>query len=122
MAACTPRRLREQDFNCVPNAIGVDLITTIIACTGRYRGGYRQREREREKGSFESLCTVLFDRKNAVLFKLYSDHCLSDPSSLFLFLFESIDKRFRTLIAKPIPRLGEHFIGIVGKTTATVDR
>lgn len=34
MAACTARRLREQDFNCVPNAIGVDLITTIIACTG----------------------------------------------------------------------------------------
>lgn len=49
MAACTARRLREQDFNCVPNAIGVDLITTIIACTGRYRGGYRQRERERER-------------------------------------------------------------------------
>lgn len=36
-----------QDFNCVPDAIGVDLITTIITCTGIQR---EDTEKERERG------------------------------------------------------------------------
>lgn len=93
MAACTARRLREQDFNCVPNAIGVDLITTIIACTGiqACRGGYRQREREREKIiRFAPFCSIA----KMPCYLNYTPAIASALPLFFSFSFESIDKRF----------------------------
>ena len=94
---------RTQDFNCVPDAIGVDLITTIITCTGIHRvdterEGGRERERKR-KGEIRSdrFVGVAFDRKNTMLFKLYS---AIGSISLFLFLAASRSISDFTLITK----------------------
>lgn len=113
MVACAARRLREQDFNCVPDAIGVDLITTIIACTGT-RGAAAEGVEAWE--SSDRFAGAAFDRKNTVLFKLYS--AIGSLSSLSPL---SIDKRFHPR-HRAIGRLDEHFIAMVAKTTATVDR
>lgn len=92
MAACTARRLREQDFNCVPNAIGVDLITTIIACTGIQRWIPTKREREREDLSnrFVPSCSIA----KMPCYLNYTPAIASALPLFFSFSFQSIDKRF----------------------------
>ena len=97
MAACTARRLREQDFNCVPNAIGVDLITTIIACTGIQtvdtdKERERKREREDRSNRFVPSCSIA----KMPCYLNYTPAIASPPALplFFSFSFESIDKRF----------------------------
>ena len=90
---------RTQDFNCVPDAIGVDLITTIITCTGIQRvDTKREREREREREiRSDRFVGIAFDRKNTMLFKLYPAIGLI---SLFLFPAASRSISDFTLITK----------------------